>query len=207
MAGHLFGPLKRCIHGVCPLRREVVGPLWSAKFVNVLQRVLPSLGVTIEVQILVEATFETALGAGAVVTGDVDEDRVVTTRHSTHGINDPPHVVVNVRGKPSEHFHHTSVDLLLLRVERFPGRQTLTPFSEFGVGGDDPKLLLAGERIFAVLVPASVVLTLELVDPLLRGVVRGVIRTGGDIQEERSVWRNACDLATPRDGLVRQVLG
>ena len=77
VAGHLLGPLERRVHRVRPGGREVVEVLRPAEFVDRLDVVLPLLREAVEEQVLVERAFEAALGAGAVVAGDVDEERVV----------------------------------------------------------------------------------------------------------------------------------
>ena len=73
--------------------------------------------------------------------------------------------------------------------------------------GDDAQLLLPREGRLAVGVPAVVELALELVDPLLRRVVRRVVGPRSDVQEERLVRGDARDLPRPVDRLVRQVFG
>ena len=73
VAGDLLGPLERRVHRVRPGRREVVEVLRPAEFVDGLEVVLPLLREAVEEQVLVERAFEAALGARAVVAGDVDE--------------------------------------------------------------------------------------------------------------------------------------
>ena len=74
-------------------------------------------------------------------------------------------------------------------------------------GGNHAEFLLPLDGRLAVGVPARVELALEPVDPLLRGMVRRVVRPGSDVQEKRLVRGDARDLAGPRDRLVGQVFG
>ena len=168
---------------------------------------MPLLREAVEEQVLVERPFEAALGAGAVVAGDVDEQRVVGAGQLLHRVDDPAHVVIDVRPVGGEHLHHPGVEPLLVGVERVPRGQALGARRELRVWRDDAELLLPLERLLAVRVPAHVELALELVDPFLRRVVGRVRRAGGDVEEERLVGRDALDLADPGDGLVGDVVG
>ena len=205
VAGDLLGPLERRVHRVRPGGREVVEVLRPAELVDHLQVVLPLLREAVEEQVLVDRAFDAPLGAGAVVAGDVDEDRVVGAGQLLHGVDDPAHVVIDVRAVGGEHLHHPGVEPLLVGVERVPRRQARRPRRELRAGRDDAELLLPLERLLAVLVPAHVELALELVDPLRGRVVRRVRRAGRDVQEERPVRGDALDLAHPGDGLVGEV--
>ena len=49
--------------------------------------------------------------------------------------------------------------------------------------------------------------TAVTVDPLGRGLVRCVHRTGGEVQEERQVWRLLLLVADHGDGLVGEIFG
>ena len=77
---------------------------------------------------------------------------------------------------------------------------------ELAVGGDDAELLLAGEGLFAQLVPALIELALVLVGPFLRHVVRRVRRAGREVDEERLVGGETLLLADPANRLVGHVL-
>ena len=73
-----------------------------------------------------------------------------------------------------------------------PRRDLGVTGGELGVGGDDPELLLAGERALALHVPAVVELPGVLVGPLLGDVVRGVRGA-----RWRSRRRTACRASAP----------
>ena len=78
---------------------------------------------------------------------------------------------------------------------------------QLGVGRDDAELLLAGERLLPVGVPAVVELARVLVGPLLRHVVRGVGRPEAQVQVERLVGVDLAAVGDELDRLVDEVLG
>ena len=125
VAGDLLGPLEGRVHRVRPGRREVVEVLRAAEFVDDLEVLLPGLGEAVEEQVLVDRALDAALGARAVVAGDVDEDGVLGAGQRLHRLDDPAHLVVDVGGVAGEDLHHPGVEPLLVGVERVPGRQAL----------------------------------------------------------------------------------
>ena len=46
----------------------------------------------------------------------------------TNRIDDPSHLIIAVRQSCCVYFHHASVDLLLVSVERIPGFDLFVPF-------------------------------------------------------------------------------
>ena len=90
-------------------------------------------------------------------------------------------------------------------VQRVPGIDPGRALGELRVRRDDAHLLLLREGQLALLVPAVVELALELVDPVLRGVVRRVGGAGRVVGEERLVRRHGLLHPDPADRLVGQV--
>ena len=84
---------------------------------------------------------------------------------------------------------------------------SVVAWRELGVRGHDPQLLLPGQGLLALHVPAVGELPAVLVDPLLGDVVRGVGRAGRVVDEERPVRHQRLLLADPADRAVREVLG
>ena len=78
---------------------------------------------------------------------------------------------------------------------------------QFGVGRNDPQLLLAGEHLPAVGIPALVEAPRVPVGPLLRHMVRCVRRAGAEMQEERLVRGHLLGVGDEGDGVIGQVLG
>src|SRR5262249_54371301 len=138
----------------------------------------------VEEYVLVDGALQAALGAGAVVTGDVDEDGVVRVGQLLHGIDDAAHFMVALRPIGGEYFHHAGVEPLLVGIERIPCRQSSRSLGKLCACRDDSEALLPLDRLLAILVPAHVELAPELVDPVLRGMVRGVRRARRDIEQE-----------------------
>ena len=65
----------------------------------------------------VERPLDHALGAGAVVADDVNDQRVVELAQLRDRIQDPAHIVVGLGKVAGVHLHHVGKELLLLRVE------------------------------------------------------------------------------------------
>ena len=135
-----------------------------------------------------------ALGAGAVVTVDVDDQRVVELAHVLDLLDDAADLVVGVGRVASEHLGLPGEQLLLVGRQRFPLRQVIRPGGELRVRGNHAQPLLVGEDLLAQGIPAHVELALELVDPLLRRLVRRVASTGNVVDEERLVGRGGVEL-------------
>src|SRR5271170_2174183 len=68
-----------------------------------------------------------------------------------------------------------------------PGGNFSRSLREFGVTRDDPEFLLAGEDLFAQLVPALIKLAFVLADPVLGYVMRGMASARCKVHEERLV--------------------
>ena len=156
---------------------------------------------------LVERARERALEAGAVVAPDVDDERVVELAHLLDGVEQAAHVPVGVRGVAGVDLHLTGVELLLVGGERVPGGELGGPRRELGVGGDHAELLLAGERLLAVGVPAAVELALVLVAPLDRHLVRRVAAARGVVREPGLRGVLGAHGVQPAHALVGQVVG
>ena len=77
--GDLLGPLEGRVHGVRPGDGVVVVGFRSAEFVDPRRQVFGRLEVlqAVEIAHLVEASVDPALGRGAVVADDVENERVV----------------------------------------------------------------------------------------------------------------------------------
>ena len=75
------------------------------------------------------------------------------------------------------------------------------------IGRHHAQFLLIGEDLVAHRVPAHVELALELVDPFLRRLVRGVRAAGDVVDEERLVRRGCVQILQVPDGVVGHVGG
>ena len=206
VAGDLLGPLERGAHGMRPGARVVVVGRGGSDFVHPLEDLFDVLANAVEEGHLVEQALRAAFGARAVVTGDVDDHRVVELAGFADRLDHPADVVIRLFEEASVDLHHAGVDLLLLVGQRVPGRQARRERVELGVGGNHAELLLALKRLLANRVPALVELALVLLDPLLLGVVRGVGRPRGVVTEERLLGGDRLLHSDPLDRLVGHVV-
>ena len=105
-----------------------------------------------------------------------------------------------------EHLHHPGRQPARLGRQRLPRGHVRVVARQLGVGGQDAELLLAGEHLLAVGVPAVVELAGVPVGPLLRHVVRRVGRPEAQMQVERLVGVDLAEVGDELDRLVDQVL-
>ena len=192
VAGGLLAPLEGGVEGVRPgrgdVRRGVVAAerLEAAVLLDEPELLLRLENESVEEGELVERARDRALEAGAVVTPDVDDERVVEVAHLVDRVEEPADVPVGVLLVAGVDLGLARVELLLdVVVERVPGREGVWPLGQLGVCRDDAELLLAGEGPLAQLVPAVVERALVRVGPLLRDVVRGMGAAGRVEHEPR----------------------
>ena len=204
---HLLGPCEGRVEGDRPAGGHVREGFRTAPLVDQRDEVLHLLGHAVEVGHLVVHADEAALGAGAVVAGDVDEQRVVQLADVLQRLHEPPDLVIGVLQESREHLGLAREETPLVRRQRVPGLDVLRPGGQPGVRRDHAQLLLPLDRFVADLVPALVELALVLVGPLLRHVVRRMDRPGRVVDEERLVRRHRLLGLHPVDGLVGHVDG
>ena len=103
----LLGPLVGRVHRVRPADGVVVVRLGSAELVDPGREVLGRLQrlQTVEVAHLVVAAVERPFGGGAVVAGDVVDERVVGDAQLGQRVDQPAHVVIGVFHEARVHFH------------------------------------------------------------------------------------------------------
>jgi hypothetical protein len=147
---------------------------------------------------------ERSLGARTAVADDVVDQRLVEHPDVPERVHETSHVVVGVLEEAGVDLHLSGQDRFELRGRVVPRGDLLVPGRELAVGRHDAQLLLAGQRLLAHRVPSPVEPTPVLVRPLLRNVVRGMGRAGGEVDEEGLVGHERLLLADPGDRLVRQ---
>ena len=118
-----------------------------------------------------------------------------------------PEVMVGVAEEAREHLHHPGRQPARLGRQRLPLGHVRVVARQLGVGGQDAELLLAGEHLLAVGVPAVVELAGVPVRPLLGHVVRRVGRPEAEVQVERLVGVDLAEVGDELDRLVDEVLG
>ena len=170
-----------------------------------LQDVGDRLHDAVEVGVLVVHAAHAALGAGAVVAEDVDDQRVVELTGLPDGVDEPADLGVGVLAEGRVDLHLAGEELLLVGRERAPVLDRLGLRRELRAGRHHAELDLAGESLLAQLVPALVELALVLGDPLLRHVMRRVRRARGEVHEERPIRGHRLLELHPGDRLVGHV--
>ena len=151
---------------------------------------------------LVERAGDRALHAGAVVTPDPDDQRVVQLAKLGDRVDDPADVVVGVLRVPGVDLHLARVVGLQLVRDLVPGGERLVPRRQLRVRWDHTQFLLPGEDLLAKMVPALVELALVLIRPFGGDMVRGVAAPGGEVDEERLAGVLRPDPVQPLDGLI-----
>ncbi len=206
---HLLAPLERRVPGPCP-RSAVVGihdcstPLLQPTVtLRELELHLVSQRDAVLHRQLVERAGDGALHAGAVVTPDPHDHRVVELTQLLDGVDHPTDVVVRVLREPGVDLHLARVERLQIVSKAVPRWKCRVAGRELGVGRDHPEFLLASERLFAELVPALVELARVLVGPILGDMVRSVTAPSREVQEEGLVCVLSSDPVQPLDAAVR----
>jgi hypothetical protein len=157
-------------------------------------------------EVLAEGAARAALTRGAVVAQEVEEQRVVEDIHLLERVDEPAHLDVGVLGEAGVGLHEARRDPLLGLVELVPVRDPLGPRRQLGRLGHEAELLLAGQCLLALGVPARVEPAGVLVSPLRRDMERRVRGTEREVGEERPLGRDGLLVLDPGDGVVDQVL-
>ncbi len=214
--------LERRVEGHRPAVRIVVVRLRTAEIVEERHVGLDGVGDALHHLHLVDRAVRAALTRRPVVR-DEDDERVLAPAVLIEEAEQPSDLVVGVREEPGVDLRHAAEQLLLVVGERVPGtgdvqhreRLALGARSvggadrvdrrQLGVLWNDAELLLAGERLLAHRLVAHVEPAFELVDPLLRGVVRRVAGTECVVEEERLLRGDRLRVHDELDRLVGQV--
>ena len=173
--------------------------------VEVLELVLDRHDDPVEHGHLVGRADQRALGAGTVVTVDVDDQCVVELAHVFDCLDDAADLVVgvgNVRGKD---IRLANKHLLLVGRKRIPAlEQIVRPGREFSVAWNDAQLLLVGEDLVAQRVPPLVekMHGTDLLDPLGCGVMWRMRAAWHVIHQERLLRCQRIDLVHVLDRLI-----
>ena len=205
LRGILLEPGERRIEGPGPARRHVVVGLLGAPDVIPLHLICNRHADAVEERDFVGRAQRAALGAGAVVAVDVDDERIVELAHVLNGLNDAPDFVVVVGGIGGEDFHLLDVKLLLLGCQIIPVLEDLRrPRLQLGVLRDHAELLLVLENLLAKLVPALVeeVHFADLLHPFLGRMMRRVRGARRVFEEKRLAGHRLVDAIQVIDGVI-----
>ena len=171
-----------------PRRHVVVGLLRSPRHHTTSSGPRPASVDAVEQRDLVGRTDGAALGAGAVVAVDVNDQRVVELAYVLDGLDDAADLVVVVGLISGKDIGLPDEQLLLLRRELIPLLENLLrPRRELGSCRNHPEPLLVLKNLLPQLVPAVVeeVHVADLLHPFLGRVMRRVGGAGHVIDEER----------------------
>ena len=172
---HLNGESKATAQAAAMCGKVSLLPHLSIKRNQVLDLFLHA----VEVGHLVVHADHAALGARAVVAGDVEDQRVVQFADLLDRIHETADMVIGVGDEAGEHLGLAAEQFLVRFRQRIPGGEILRLRRQLRVGGNDARLLLPLEGRLAHLVPALIELAVELLDPLLaaRDAARGSRRS------------------------------
>ena len=195
MRGNLLGPLERRVERPGPRDRHVrVGRRRAPCIVEFELLADRDIQDAVVGGVLVGCTEQRAFGTRAVVAVDIDDQRVVEFAQILDFLDHAADLVVGIGRIGGEHLRLPGEEFFLVRRERVPFRQRVRPGRKLRIRGNDPQPLLVGEDLLAHGIPAHVELALELVDPLLRRLMRRVAPAGNVIDEERLIRRHGIEL-------------
>ena len=120
VGGNLLGPLERRVHRVGPTDRVVIECRRAAKFIHSSHDFFEILRNGVEKCHYVEQALWSAFGARAVISLDVNDQRVVELAQVRKRIDDATHLRVAIAQRGRIDLHHVCCDLLVVGVERIP---------------------------------------------------------------------------------------
>ena len=206
LRGVLFEPRKRGIKRPRPACRHVVISVLGAPDIVVLHlHIDRQLVEAVEERDLVGRAHRPALGAGAVVAVDIDDQRVFELPDILEGLDDTADLVVAIGSIGSEDFNLTDEELLLLCRQLVPILDDVgRPGRQLGVLRDHAELFLVLENLLTQLVPALIkeLHLADLVHPLLGRMVGRMRRPWGVLDKYRLVRLNLMHPVQVIDGVV-----
>src|SRR3990172_1626962 len=104
-SGDLLRPGKRRVAGHGPTGGVMAVRVRAAQIVDVLENLWNGFGHAVEVGHLIEKTVHGAFGTRAVVSDDVEDERVVHLAEVFNGLNDAPNLEVGILAETGENFH------------------------------------------------------------------------------------------------------
>ena len=155
---------------------------------------------------LVHHALRSALATRAVV-GEQHDHRVVADLHLVEECEQSTDLCIGVVEHRGKGFLQSAGEEFFVRGELVPRSHTRVAHRKRGVVRDDAHLFLSRKDSFAMDVPALVECATPLGEIGIGSVVRGVLRTEGEIQKERSIGSHGTKVTNPRRRLIDEVLG
>ena len=107
--------------------------LRAAQVVDVAGDLVERFRDAVEVAQLVQGAVQAALGRGAVVAGDVDDQRVLEIARLLDGLDEAAGLVIGVLERAAEDLHPAGADLLVGVAQLLPRRDARGAWRELGV--------------------------------------------------------------------------
>ena len=155
---------------------------------------------------LVERAGQRSLHARAVVTEDVDDERVFELAHLLNRVEQSADVPVGVLLEAGVDLHLPRVQRLLALRERVPRGKRVRPRREHGIRRDHAQRLLPFESLLAEHIPALVEPATVLLAPLDRDLVRRVRAAGRVVDEPGLFLVLRAHLVEPAHRLIGDVV-
>ena len=177
----------------------------STDVIDALHGLLGCLEDAVEELHLVHHPVGPALLGGAVV-GEHHEDGVVESAETSEAVHEPTDLGVGVVEECGERLLESGRESALDLGEIIPGLDTGITGREPRVRGHDAHLDLPREPSVAYRVPAVVEAPPVLLHELAGGLMRGVGRAEGQVEEHRSIGADADRVGVHRQRSIDQVL-
>ncbi len=155
----------------------------------------------------IHVTVNALHATGAIVTCNIEHDRIAGGIISGHFIQQPADFMVRMRQIGRKHLHLPCKYFALGLIKRAPGRYFRWPRRQYSICRYDPQRLLSREDFLPQRIPALIESPLVFLYPLLGHMVRGMHGTGGQIEEIRLLRRDGTMGVQPLDGIVNKVGG
>ena len=159
--------------------------LRAAQVVDVAGDLVERFRDAVEVAQLVQGAVQATLGRGAVVAGDVDDQRVLEIARLLDGLDDAAGLVIGVLERAAEDLHPAGADLLVGVAQFLPRRDARGAWRELGVGRDDPEFLLACQGALTEPVIAVVELASVSLHVLARHADRRLVPVRREVRDPR----------------------
>src|SRR5262249_2681801 len=158
----------------------------------------------VEVGDLVRRAVHRALGATAVVSADVEDQRIVELAKILYRLNDATNFMIRIGEISGVDFGLADEEALCVRRQAGPVRKEVGPGRKLRVVRDDTQALLIFKDLLSQNLPATVeeLHRLDALDPFLRRMMRRVRAARRVVDEPRPVRRDSRLAADVGDGVI-----
>lgn len=203
--GDLLRPGEGRVKGDRPASGHMRESFRATPLVDQRQEIFHLLSDGVEIGHLVIHADEATLSTRAVVTSDVDEERVVHLANVFKRSGQSTDLMVCLLKESGKHLGLASEQTVFVGGQCIPILDIFGFGPQFRVGGNDAHLLLPRYCFVADFVPTCVKPAFVFVRPLPGDVVRRMNRTSRIVHEERFVRRHRLLSLHPANRLIRHV--